>query len=234
VNLATFRSRVSGAIGLDNSSGSTEQGLIDGWVNEAVEQFLVETKAHWRTSSLAVTAGSGDYILDTNILAFKDFYYVPNSGNPNRQMRAVDTEEITRLRQLVTTTGVDPYLYAIQGANILMLYPNPQSSSDTVHFLYVPRPGSTLSATGDTPSATAYGGIPAEFHPTLEAYAKWKAADYADDKSSQYGMTYMQEWANGLAKAKEHMIKKGGVRTGRAKIGFRKMWPNSPGVDTGA
>ena len=233
MNLATFRSRISGAIGLDNTASSTEQGLIDGWVNEAVEQFLIEVKPHWRTAQLATTAGSGDYTLDTDILAFKDIYLAPGDSSINRQLQQVDTEEIIRNRILLSaSTGVSPYKYAVQGSNILMLFPVPQSG-DVLHILYIPRP-TALSATADSPSATANGGIPAEFHPILEAYAKWKGADYADDKSSQYGQLYLQEWARGLAKAKEIQMKKAGVRTGSAKIGKTRRWPVGSGVDDGA
>lgn len=233
MNLATYRARISGAIGLDNTASSVEQGLIDGWVNEGVVQFLVETKAHLRTASLALTADKGDYELDTDILSFKDLWLDSGTSTLDRTLEQVDTEEIIRLRLALgaNNTGIGVCKYAIQGGNIFMLYPN-AGAGDVLHMLYVPRPAA-MSATADTPSATANGGIPEEFHHVIEAYAKWKAADYADDKSSQYGMTYMQEWQSLTSWAKDKLFKKAGMRTSKARVGRGRYTPLKVGVDKG-
>lgn len=235
MNLATFRSRVSGAIGLSNTDGSLEQSLIDGWVNEAVEQFLVLTKMHQRTAALAVTADQGDYELDTHILSFKNAWIEPADGSTDIVLEQVDASTIHEARRYQAAAPTNARWFALEGANQLLLYPSPGSSSDLLHITYVPRP-TALSATADAPSATANGGIPSEYHPTLELYVKWKAAEYADDRSSQAGMTYRQQWLEGVAFAKGQMLRKGGVRIGRARFGRagRRRWPVTPGTDTGA
>lgn len=230
MNLATFRSRVSHATGLSNTSGSTEQGLIDGWVNEAVEQFLRKTKIHVRTASLALTADQGDYELDTDILSFRNVWIEPANDGPQRTLDQVSELQIIEYRRLATATP-DPTArwFALGGANVFMLYPAPDDSGDMLHIAYVPRPAA-LAATADSPSSTANGGIPSEFHPTLEAYAKWKAGEHA---ANPLAPEWRQEWFTGIADAKIDTGRKAGLLVTRARIGYRTHWPVSPGVDTG-
>lgn len=232
MNLNDFRTRVARAVGM--STGTTaDTDLIDAWANEAVEQFLVETKTFTQTASLAVTADSGDYLLDTDILAFKDVYYNPATGD-SLIMEPTSSKEITRMRLFTGTTDVAPRFFSLEGSNLLRLYPLPASSSDTIHMIYVPRPSSTLSATADTPSATAYGGIPVEYHPVLEAYVKWKAGEAEEHRASDNGLRWNAEWERGLAMVRAKQNMKDGVWKGK-KVGGRKpgRYGYSPGVDLG-
>lgn len=233
MNLADFRTRVSGAIGLSNTDGSSEQALIDSWVNEAIVQFLVETKMHALPAALALTAGQGDYELDSDILSFKNAWLEPAESSGNVLLEQVDESTVIEARRYQGAAEQAPRWFALGGANILMLYPSPASSSDKLHLTYVPRPDA-LSASADAPSATGNGGIPEEFHPTLETYVKWKAAEYADDRSSQAGQLYRQQWIQEVAIAKGRMIRKAGVRVGRMRVGRPVRWPVTPGTDIGA
>lgn len=234
MNLATFRARVSGAIGVDNTDGSSEQALTDGWVNEAVVQFLVRTKAHARLASVAVTADQGDYEFDTDILAMRAAWIEPAGGQQEIPLRECSPEEIVNYRRYQGVVG-DPSarLFALQGSNVLMLFPAPASNSDVLNLYYVPRPAA-LAASADSPAATANGGIPEEFHPVLENYVKWKAAEYANNGPSQLGQMWKAEWEAGLVQVRVANAKRGGLNTQRVRIGAPARWPSSPGVDHGA
>lgn len=234
MNLATFRARVSGAIGVDNTDGSTEQSLLDGWVNESVVQFLIRVKANGRMAALALTADQGDYDLDSDILSMRAAWIAPAAAGQELPLRQVTAEEIIAYRRY---RGVDPdpsaRLFALEGANHLMLYPTPGSNSDVLHILYVPRPDA-MAATADSPSAASFGGVPEEYHPVLENYVKWKAAEFANNGPSQLGQMWKAEWEDGLVKARVAITKKTGLNTMRVRVGRPpNNWASSPGVDNG-
>ena len=228
MNLATMRSRVSNATGLTNSG--SEQALIDGWLNEAVEQFLVETKLPKQEATLSLTANRGDYSLDSRILSFEDIYFVPANGSQSYLLTPVDSREIRRRRLSQAAADLNTSLYALEGANLLMLYPSPVSNTDAVHIIYVARASSALAATADDPSATGYGRIPTEWHPVLEAYAKWKASEYNDSPRWE---AWKQEWEMGLVKSKIKTSTKGGTRLPTATFGRPRRAPLTPGTDLG-
>lgn len=234
MNLATFRARVSGAIGVDNTDGSAEQALVDGWVNESVVQFLVRTKAHARPAAMSLTADQSDYEMDTDILAMRGAWIEPAGGLQEIPLRETSPEEIIAYRRYQGING-DPSarLFALQGSNVLMLFPPPASSDDILHIFYVPRP-TALAASGESPAATANGGIPEEFHPVLENYVKWKAAEYANNGPSQLGQMWKAEWEAGLVGVRISNAKRGGLNTQRVRVGAPARWPSSPGVDNGA
>jgi hypothetical protein len=234
LNLAQFRSRVQNVVGLNSS---TEVSLIDGWVNDAVVDFLTKTKAHKRLMEVACTADEMEYLLDTDMLAIEKLYFVPaDSSRQTRLLEPADSADLLMASfQNASTEDNGTRFYALEGAHLLLLYPAPSSSADKLRGIYVPRPG-TMSATGASPSSSAYGGIPAEFHPTLEAYAKWKAAEYDDDSSSGEGRAFKEEYDQGVALAKLTMNKKAGMRLAGATWGKRSKrvgWPHDPSVDWG-
>lgn len=234
MNVAEFALRVTHAIGIDaataNSATSQEYTLFLSWLNEAVIQFLRKTKVFKRTAVMAVTAGTGDYTLDSDILAFEDVSYEPATGT-QRMLKQIDSWQIRDMRVLSDTT-TEPEFYAYEGQTI-MLYPAPRSSSDEIHIVYVPRPAA-LAATADAPSATANGGIPAEYHTHLESYVKWKAAEHANDQASQNGAVFQQQFEQGVVETRVAEQRKGGMVIGSVNIG-RRNWRSRahPGVDLG-
>lgn len=231
MNLNDFRTRAARVSGM-STSDSSDTALLDAWANEAVVQFLKDTKIFQITASLAVTAGTADYTLDDEILAFSDVWIEPASGQWDTMLQPLDSSELLRLRLLADSTDTTVRHYALQGAHTLMLYPAPQSSSDTLHILYVPRPSSTLSATADSPSTTAYGGIPTEYHPVLEAYVKWKACEAEADRPSDNGLKFQAEYERGIARVKGELNRKAGVLKAPAVWGRRgKRFPVTPGTD---
>ena len=227
MNLSEFRSRVRRVTGL--GSDATDLALIDSWVNEGVVQFLRETKMHTRLAALAVTAGQGDYTLDTDILAMQGLWYEP-SGTDKQLLQPVAPETIFELRipQAQDTTTVRHY--AMSGAHTLMLWPDPPSSADQLHILYVPRPAA-MSVTADTPSASANGNIPAEYHPLIEAYAKWKGAEAEEHRGSDNGLQFQAQWEREIAKIRGEMKRKAGMVQPPVRLGRPRTVFVSPGVD---
>ncbi len=230
MNLATFRTRVARAIG-PSATNADDLTLIDGWVNEGVVQFLRDTKLNVKTAALSVTAGSGDYTLDSDILALNDLWYEPADGNQSVMLEPTGSRDIIRMRRQQSAADVGPRYYAIQGAHTLMLYPLPASSSDKLHILYVPRPSAALAATADSPSDATRGNIPEEYHPVIEAYAKWKAGEAEEHKPSNFGLAFQAEYERGVAKVRADLNKKAGVFLGKATWGRRPVWPVTPGTD---
>lgn len=229
MNLSDFRTRVARVTGL-STSNSDDLDLIDDWVNEGVLQLLRDTKVNQITAALSVTAGSGDYTLDSDILSMSDLWYSPSDGVQNVVLEPVNSLDIQRMRLAQGAADVTPRYYALQGANTILLYPEPGSSSDELHITYVPRPAA-LSATADSPSDSTKGNIPSEFHSIIEAYAKWKAAEAEEHKPSQYGLSFQAEYERGTAKIRADMNRKAGVFKGKKTPGRRPVWPLTPGTD---
>ena len=99
-----------------------------------------------------------------------------------------------------------------------------QASTETIHILYVPR-HTALAATADTPSASANGSVPEEYHATLEAYAKWKACEAEDHRPSQFGRTFHDEWMAGLGQARADAKRKAGVQMPQVIVGRPRHTP---------
>lgn len=230
MNLNDFRTRAARVSGMSTSeSGDVE--LLDDWTNEAVVQFLKDTKLNVRKAALALTAGQADYTLDSDILSFSDLWIEPASGQWDGMLQPLDSAELLRMRLLADSTDTTVRNYALQGAHTLMLYPTPQSSSDVLHVLYVPRP-SAMAVTADTPSATANGNIPEEYHPLIEAYVKWKACSAEEHRGSENGLQFQAEYERGCAKVRGEMNRKAGVLKAPAVWGRRgRRFPVTPGTD---
>lgn len=222
MNLTTFRARVAGSIGLDNNAGSEEQALIDGWVNEAIEQFLLDTGMKVALGTITTTAGEGDYDLPDEVLALRKVWI---DDTPDWILEPVSEDDILWFRR---AEGIPLRYYSIAGANLLQLAGIPDDAS-TINITYVPRPV-TLVNGSDEPTE-----IPAEYHPVPEAYAKWKAADYDDDTSSEVGRRYFEEYAMGVKKAVSRMNRRGGRMLSPVRPGRRRprRWGVSNGIDLG-
>lgn len=204
--LATFRSDVAAIIGLDNTT-SGDQGLIDGWVNEGYEDVLLRTHCMVQSATSTVTVGQSDYTLDTAILTIIDLY-LTSSGTSYRLER-IPPAEILDLR--IDQASGRPFQYCVNGANLLMLYPTP-NTADTLTTYYVPRP-TALSTGTDTPSS-----IPSEQHKLIEYYALARAADYDDDSSSNQGDRYRTLYDNGIKEFRRLIQRKGGSRLAPARL----------------
>ena len=214
MNLGQLRTRTAGAIGLNNSDGHAEQDLMTGWANEAVIQFLIETRCRVDEGEADVTPDEGDYELPNQILMIQQIWL---ASNPANLLEPKTPEEIFDLRR--SATVADMRYFALNGANRLMIYGTP-SEADSLMFVYVPRPGEMTDAEHD-PSATAYGGIPSEYHPALETYMKWKGAEYDDKETAITAKEFAAQWIIEVQRAKALMARKKGRRAPKAVPGVR-------------
>lgn len=203
MNLTQFRAEVAAKLGL-NISDATELALIDQWINDGVVEVVSETKSKVAAATAAITAGTADYTLDTAILRI---LWIQNADGYELEPAAPDDI----LRRRLNATADVTRRYAVDGANMLLLYPTPAATS-TLSIRYVPRPV-TLAAGGDTPTE-----IPAEHHRAVTWYALWQGADYDDDQSSAQGARYQQLFEQELARMRARLQKKRGRRLPRAQV----------------
>lgn len=236
-----MRTNVAGALGLDPTADASR---LTGWANDAVVDMLKRTHVYIAKETLTMAANQGDYELDASIIAIDDIYLT--SGGSNFRVRRLATTDLINLR-LFSVTSAPIQMYAISGANMLMVYPTPLQA-DTLSIYYVPKP-TAMSADGDDPSTAALGGIPTEFHEGLEMYMMWKAADAFDDSSSSNGETY-RRWYLGdptappgseqkfgfIGKMKHDIRDKGGKHLGGILIPprNRRIYIPQPGTDVGS
>jgi hypothetical protein len=230
--LALFRTRVSAKTGLDNTASSAEQVLMDSWINEGVIETLLALKCYVISATMATSVGAADYQLDAGILDIQDIL-VADVSSQAWSMQHVDPDEILYMRRVTVATSAPPRFYALNGANMLMVYPTP-SEVDTFTIYYVPRPTALANPTDD-PSTATLGGIPSEYHKLVEWWALSEAGDFADDASAQQGMTYLQKFNAKVKDYRRRQLMKGGRlprklpgNSTRAMIGARND------IDTGS
>lgn len=170
-----------------------------------------------------MTAGVGDYTTDTSMLAIQDLGYTAASGASGPLTR-VTPADILRFRTATPASGARVGYYALNGNDLIMLYPTPSSSSDTLTVYYVPRPTalSSTSSTAHDPSSETYGGIPSEYHKAIELYALAQAAEFMDHQPSQFGVRYRAEYEAKLVEVKRAMRHRGGRSLGPAIVGRRR------------
>lgn len=199
-----------------------DQGLIDGWVNEGVTDFLLRTRLKVSPATMTLTSGEDDYTLPTGILQIIDLY--TTSGGNSYRLERVTPFEILELRRASGSTDSPARRYAVAGSNLLMVYPTPDAA-DTVTLYYVPRPA-TLSSGSDTPSE-----IPSEFHKAIELFALAEAADYDDDQTSAQGQRYRDEYEKWVQRARRAVTLKGGSRLAPTQVGRRRFVPHDSSAD---
>lgn len=231
MNLATLRTHVARAVGL-NTTDATVLQLIDDALNEGIVEFLKGTKIFVIPAALSVTAGEDTYTLDTDILSIQSIWYEPADGSTlSATLEEIGLNDLLQLKLRQAAVDTTPRYFARLGGNAIQLYPAPANSSDQLHITYTPFPASVLSATADTPSATAYGGIPAEFHPAIEAYGKWKMGENEGHRPSQFGAVWKNEFEQRVGLARAHTNRKLGQNRRGITVGRRSVFPVGNGVD---
>ena len=218
---ALLRTRVSGAIGLNNISGSEEQQLIDGWLDEGAEQLLLETRIQIDIAELPLTAGSSDYDLPSDVLLLHRVLLREENGTET-PLLPMDADEILERRRF-TPSGSGPVYYTLQGATLVMVYPAALAGQSLVVY-FVPKPAAWAGA-NDSPAE-----VPGWAHPAIEVYAKWKAAEYDDKTTAQTAEDYAKQWEDWVRKVRSRMTRARGPLA-PARPGRRRRIPVSPGVD---
>lgn len=222
MNLGNYRTEVAAMLSL-NVDDADELALIDQWVNEGVEYVVAEGQTKVASTTADLQANQGDYELDTNILRIL-WIQTATSGGSTAELEQIGPTEILRRRLTASDSSSPSYLYAVDGANLLMLYPIP-AGADVLTIYYVPRPA-TLANPGDTPDE-----IPSEFHRIVTLYVLWRGADYDDDQSSAQGSRYKQQLDEAITGMRSRINRKRGRRMARATVSRRRRVPHRNDVD---
>ncbi len=229
--LAQFRLAVSSVIGTNSTAGGAEEALVDKWVNQGVVDFLLQTRCNINVGTITLTAGAGDYTLGTAVMGIQDVTYQASAATTTSRLIRTTPDEILNMRQSASSTLSVVGYYALNGNDLLMLFPTPETA-DTVTVYYTPRP-TALSVSSHDPSNDAYGGIPSEYHDAIEFYGMWKAADFDDDQSSKVGLVYRQYYDDKVRQYKRAIRLKGGRSLGRVFVGRRGLRAGNRSQDIG-
>ena len=210
--LTTLRSNVAGMIGSLDLTDSTDLARIDGWVNEAYQDVLLKTGCSVTSDNTLLSAGVEDYTISQAIL--KMIGMTLSSGGTDYELDRYTPNEILSMRRN-STEQTTPYAFAAT-ANLLLLYPTPSSSEDSILLYYVPLPAPLVNGS-DTPVL-----VPPEWHKLVEWYACWRAADYDDDASSQQGDRYRGMYLAGINDYRRVIRQQGGSRPAPARLRRRR------------
>lgn len=218
LTLSDFRTWLSNELGLDNDS-TTEQPDIDRAVNQAVLKVLEDTRCYVKETAFTGFDGtSGDYTMDSGILEIIEVYL--SSGGTNYQLERISVTDLIERRRAASPAGSPTMYYALNGANMLMFYP-PPGTSDTLHVYSVPVP-TALSASGDDPSDSTHGGIPAFLDEAIFYYAAKLLASYDDDATSAQGQRYQDWYDKRLVDYRKLVNRRGGILGARAQVNAKR------------
>lgn len=162
-------------LGLQDSSITSEEELINTQLNLGVIDLLARTKCVVRCVMLETKAGVDEYILPHHLLAL------------------VEVEDGKRPKARRNQTTMSPAFTLIR-SDILRIAPVPDVDG-TLQVWAVKRPD-PMSPGGDddtppvSPGNDPYGEIPDEFQDAIVTYALWHCADYTDDSGSGQGERY--------------------------------------------
>ncbi len=234
MTLQEFINSVSTQTGLDATSSTaatSEYQLMIGYINRGVVDLLRKTRCFVDVATMYLTAGTGDYTFDTSILEILSFDITPASRAVGIGLERVSLDEIIQDRRN-SVVSMCPYKYSVSGSNLISFYPTP-AAADTATIYYIPRPTS-LSGTANDPSATAYGGIPEEYHDAIEYYAFYRAASYDDDDGGS--QNWWKMYQGRFREIRREIQRMGGTKLPRMKVkapynrGGRSRFP--AGVDS--
>jgi hypothetical protein len=219
---AQLKDNCSLELGLDETASGDEDTLLGRRLNEGVRKVLLKTKCRIAVATTNLTANENDYELPSDVLATNN---IVNADN--QTLDRVSVEEIHLLRRGDTpVTGPYPYRYAVDGANLLLLYPTP-SAAETLTLYYVPKPTEMSSGAND-PSTSTYGGIPVENHDLIELWACYKMARYDDAVKRQ---EYLDDFRQGTKEMRAETYRRGGRKLGPARVGRRRFVHPDPSAD---
>jgi hypothetical protein len=208
-------------LGLDRTAATEEYLLMVDWAQDAVYDFIIETRAVLSKATLPLVAGQSDYSLAAigtaivaPILEIADMQLT--SGGTRYSLERVTLEEILDWRR--TSQANDrARSYAIEG-DLLAVYPTP-ASADTITAYIVVQP-SVMDTDARDFTTPAYGGISVQHAPVLLAYMRWRASLYDERKVPHTPKDYRDQYAQLLDEAKRRMRKMGGRRSPGMKAGY--------------
>ena len=222
--LLQLKANIVFELGLDDTIGGDEEIMLERRINEAVREVLIRTRCRVAVATVDLTADEANYELPTDILAINK---IVNSDS--RPLERESVEYIHELRRGLNPGGTNVSRYAVDGANLLMIYPMPDSAGELTVY-HVPRP-TEMSQGAHDPSSVTYGGIPPEYHPLIELWTCALMASADDDGSSGMGQLYEQRFEKSIIKSRHTIRKRGGRTLGPARVGRKTRIPWNPGQD---
>jgi hypothetical protein len=221
---AELKSNISKELGLDETASGNDDVLLGRRINQAIRQVLIDLQLYVITASISLTASTNEYQLPAALTA-DPLAILKLVNSDNVPLERVSVEEIHDLRRGAVATGSNVYRYAVNGANLLMLYPTP-SAAGTLTAYYVPTP--TVLTGTDDPSGATFGGIPVQYHDLIEYWAMWRMARRMKHEPSSFGLTYKQEYDQAVFGARKSIRKLGGRKLGPVRRGRRLSVPSDP------
>lgn len=209
MTLSEIWTAVSIELGIRADVAGEKQTLVTRLANAAVLEILKRTKVRVTSATMATTVGVGDYDLPVEVMRTTQIL-APVTGAGPGPLEQVSPDEIDwRRRASSAVSTSSAACYAVDGFNLLKIYPTPI----TVYLLtiyYVPRP-TKMTAGANDPSTIAYGGIPEEYHEdVLLPYIYWKMGSQGDDQSSAQGARYDQDFERGVVELRKRIIRRRG------------------------
>lgn len=212
---------------LRGGSGNRDQ------IKEDLNEAIKEVDALLRPSITVVTkplvANQGDYSLltdfsITDLTSIRDITYLsPNNTDIVQPLRPASPEYIRERR---TTFVYSTYvaIWALDGLDLLMLYPTTQQSGDTIRIYYVPRPANLVN-NSDVPV-----GLPAEWHDLYVVAATYRAMRQT---SPEYALMYKQQFDTRLGDYRKWRNRRDGAVPRKAQVGSpgRRLVPHDPSTD---
>lgn len=159
--------QVQSGLGLQDIAVLDEKTYAKGLVNRGVIDMLSRTRCTVRCIDLHTIAGVSEYLVGGTLLGLVDIE--DGLTKVNRDSRARPSFTLIR-------------------SDILRVQPTPSEDGE-MQVWAVKRPAPMVDDE-DSPSDEEHGAIPEEYQDAIITYALWKAADYADDASSQQGERY--------------------------------------------
>lgn len=219
-----LKRHIAAEIGLDQTVAGVEDLLMNDWAQDAVYDFLIETRVHLASGTLALVAGQQDYSMVSavpNALGITEASI--SSGGSRYGLERVSMEELLDWRR--TSQTLDrTRKFACEG-DLFMVYPTP-AQADTITF-YGPSRPTPFSTDADDFTTAAFGGIPVQHSPALISYMRWRAGIYDERKVPHTPDQLRQFYELELARARRRIRRMGG----RTLPGLRAGYPDqgSPG-----
>lgn len=121
------------------------------WVNQVYAEVSVETEAVQETGTMALTANTSTYTIDSAIARIKQMYVTPSGQGASRPLVPTSLEQILEWDANNGTSAQTGSVthYALVGIQKIRFWPTP-TTADTITVYYVKLP-TALSATSDVP-----------------------------------------------------------------------------------
>jgi hypothetical protein len=197
-------SQVQSALGLQDISGLDEKTYAKGLVNRGSIDVLSRTRCTARCIQLRVLAGVDQYLVGNQLLALVDI----EDGRERVNRDSTYCPSFTLIR-----------------SDVLRVQPTPSEDGEVqVWAVKHPLP---MVDDEDSPGMEDFGAIPDEYQDAIVLYAMWKAADYADDATSNQGERYriLYEGQDGrggrLGQIRMLVNKRGTARAPRRRVRMR-------------